>query len=103
MIQEQQAEEEKTLNKEQRKILIAHMTDNLPTLRKKLNLSQEELASLIGVSRSTMACIEGRKREMPWNTFLSLLLVFTKNKETDKLLSVMEIYTDELNDLIKNK
>ena len=79
------------------------MTDNLPTLRKKLNLSQEELASLIGVSRSTMACIENRKREMSWNTFLSLILIFTKNRETDKLLNVMEIYTDELNDLIKNK
>ena len=28
--------------------------------------------------------------------------IFTKNKETEKLLSVMEIYTDELNDYIKS-
>lgn len=39
---------------------------------------------------------------MTWNTFLSLILIFTKNNETDKLLNVMEIYTDELNDYIKN-
>ena len=39
---------------------------------------------------------------MTWNMFLSLLLVFTKNKETDKLLSAMEIYTDEFNEFIKN-
>ena len=91
------------MDDEQRKTLIGNMADNLPTLRKKLNLSQEELASLIGVSRSTMACIENRKREMSWNTFLSLILIFTKNRETDKLLNVMEIYTDERNDLIKNK
>ena len=91
------------MDDEQRKTLIGNMTDNLPTLRKKLNLSQEELASLIGVSRSTMACIENRKRKMSWNTFLSLILIFTKNKETDKLLNVMEIYTDELNDLIKKR
>ena len=38
---------------------------------------------------------------MTWNTFLSLILVFTKNKDTDKLLNVMEIYTDDLNDFIK--
>ena len=91
------------MDEEKRKTRIGNMTDNLPALRKKLNLSQEELASLIGVSRSTMACIENRKREMSWNTFLSLILIFTKNRETDKLLNVMEIYTDELNDLIKNK
>ena len=93
----------KESDEEKRKTLIGNMTDNLPALRKKLNLSQEELASLIGVSRSTMACIENRKREMSRNTFLSLILIFTKNRETDKLLNVMEIYTDELNDLIKNK
>ena len=78
------------------------MTDNLPTLRKKLNLSQEELSELIGVSRSTIAVIEGRKKVMSWNMFLSLLMVFTKNKETDKLLNVLEIYTDEFNNFIKN-
>ncbi len=32
--------------------------------------------------------------------FLSLILIFTKNRETDKLLNAMEICTDELNDLI---
>ncbi len=86
----------------QKEKLIQNMTDNLPTLRKKLNLSQEELSELIGVSRSTIAVIEGRKKVMSWNMFLSLLMVFTKNKETDKLLNVLEIYTDEFNNFIKN-
>ena len=40
---------------------------------------------------------------MTWNMFLSLLLVFTKNKQTDKLLSAMEIYTDEFNEFIKKE
>lgn len=86
----------------QKEKLIQNMTDNLPTLRKKLNLSQEELSELIGVSRSTIAVIEGRKKVMSWNMFLSLLMVFTKNKETDRLLNVLEIYTDEFNNFIKN-
>lgn len=81
--------------------LMSNMADNLPTLRKKLDISQEELAKTIGVSRSTITNIENKKRPMTWNTFLSLVLIFTKNKETDKLLTVMEIYTDELNDLLK--
>lgn len=79
------------------------MTDNLPTLRIKLNLSQEDLGGKIGVSRSTVAAIENKKREMSWNTFLSLILIFTKNKDTDVLLNVLGIYTDELNEFIKNK
>ena len=86
----------------QKEKLIQNMTDNLPTLRKKLNLSQEELSELIGVSRSTIAVIDGRKKVMSWNMFLSLLMVFTKNKETDRLLNVLEIYTDEFNNFIKN-
>lgn len=91
------------MNTEQKKTLIENMTDNLPTLRKKLNLSQEDLGSMIGVSRSTVAAIENKKREMSWNTFLSLVLVFTKNKDTDVLLNVLSIYTDEFNDFIKHE
>jgi len=81
--------------------LMNNMTNNLPTLRKRLGVNQEELAQMIGVSRSTLAVIENRKRPMTWNTFLSLILIFTKNKETDALLNVMQIYTDELNEYIK--
>ena len=90
------------MNTEQKKTLIDNMTDNLPTLRKKLNLSQEDLGGKIGVSRSTVAAIENKKREMSWNTFLSLILIFTKNKDTDVLPNVLGIYTDELNEFIKN-
>ena len=76
------------------------MTENLPMLRTKLGLTQEELAAKIGISRSTVVSIETKKRDMTWNTFLSLILLFTKNENTNKLLNVLEIYTDELNDFI---
>ena len=33
--------------------LISNMTDNLPTLRKKMGITQEGLAEKISVSRST--------------------------------------------------
>ena len=90
------------MDEQQRSALINNMAENLPVLRKKLGMTQDELAGMVGVSRSTLASIEGKKRNMTWNMFLSFLLVFTKNRETDKLLSAMEIYTDEFNEFIKN-
>ena len=89
------------MNEKEKKLLIDNMTENLPMLRKKLEITQEELANLIGVSRSTIMAIENQKREMTWNMFLSLVLNFTKNKDTDMFLNVLEIYTDKLNDFIK--
>ena len=85
------------MNTNQKELLIKNMTENLPTLRKRLGISQEELSEKVGVSRSTIAGIENKKRSMSWNMFLSLLLIFIKNEDTDRLLNVMGIYTDELN------
>ena len=89
------------MNDKEKEVLIQNMVDNLPTLRKRLGVTQEGLAALAGISRSTLANIENRKRRMTWNNFLALLLIFIKNKDTDKLLNVMGIYTDELNEFIK--
>lgn len=90
--------EEKNLDKAK---LIKNMTDNLPTLRKSIGLTQEEIADKIGISRSTVGAIENKKRDMTWNTFLSLMLLFTKNENSNKLLNVLEIYTDDFNNYIK--
>ncbi|MBQ7862208.1 MAG: helix-turn-helix transcriptional regulator [Clostridia bacterium] len=88
---------------EMKNILMERMADNLPVLRKKAELTQTALAELIGVSKFTILSIEKKQRKMTWNTFLSLVLVFTKNKETDKMLTLFEIYTDEFNEFIKNR
>lgn len=86
-----------------REVLIEKMTENLPVLRKKLKLSQENLAKFIGSSRYTVMLIETKKRRMTWNTFLSLVLLFDKNEETAVLLRALEIYTDELDDMLKQQ
>jgi DNA-binding XRE family transcriptional regulator len=39
------------------------MTDNLPTLRKKMGITQEGLAEKYGVSRSTIATIERKRKQ----------------------------------------
>lgn len=84
-----------------RDVLIERMTENLPVLRKKLKLSQEGLANLIGSSRYTVMLIETKKRKMTWNTFLSLILLFDKNEETTVLLRALEIYTEDFDQMIK--
>lgn len=81
---------------ENRELLIERMADNLPVLRKKLKLSQEELAKIVGSSRYTVMLYETKKRNMPWNIFLTLVLLFDKNEETSPLLKALEIYTEEL-------
>ncbi len=88
---------------ETRDILIDKMTENLPVLRKKLKLSQENLANFIGSSRYTVMLIETKKRRMTWNTFLSLVLLFDKNEETAVLLRALEIYTEDLDKMIKQQ
>lgn len=79
------------------------MADNLPTLRTKLSMTQEDLAKLIGVSRSTVIMFEKKQRQMTWNTFLSLILVFSKNNETNILLKALGIYTEELESILGGK
>lgn len=52
------------MDEQQRNALINNMAENLPVLRKKLGMTQDELAGMVGVSRSTLASIEGKKRNM---------------------------------------
>ena len=39
------------MDERQRATLIRNMTDNLPTLRKRMDISQAEFAALIGAAR----------------------------------------------------
>jgi len=80
---------------------IVKMAENLPTLRTKLNMTQEDLATRIGVSRSTVILFEKGQRQMTWNTFLSLILIFSKNPDTNKLMKALDIYTDELENIFR--
>lgn len=82
-----------------KKLCIDNMTQNLSVLRTMLHLSQAELASLIGVARSTIVYIENGQRKMTWGTFLSLSFVFIQNKETKELLKFFQIYPDELREI----
>ena len=78
----------KTINisEEEKNIMISRLVDELPVLRTKMGVSQDELANMIGISRQTYSSLETRKRKMTWSIFLSLLLVFDYNEQTHALI-----------------
>lgn len=84
------------MTEETKNTLCQRMSEKLLVFRTMLRLSQADLAKKIGVSRQTVVSMESCKRPISWNTFLSLILLFSKNKSTNQLLKLYEIYTDEL-------
>ena len=92
----------KKLSEESKSNSIKNMSDNLVALRTMLHLTQAQLAEIMGVTRQTLVLYETGKRVMTWNTFLSLMFIFTQKRETRELLNILNIYTDEMKDLYDN-
>jgi len=90
------------LNESQKNLYMARMADNLVILRKKLDMTQADLAKRVGISRQTLMYIENRKRPMTWNIFMSLFGLFRENEDTSSLLVFFAISTDELSRYITN-
>ena len=87
------------LDEQLKELAVENMTKNMSVLRTMLHFSQAELATLIGVGRQTLVATETRKRKMTWSTFLSLLFVFSQNKETNSLLEIFGIYSPEMKEI----
>jgi len=88
------------LDEVDRNKLIQLLTDELPVLRAKIGVSQSELSNIIGVSRQTYSSIETKKREMSWNTYLSLILFFEHNEKTREMLLSSGAFPDSLEQLL---
>ena len=88
------------MTKDEKNTLMKSMATNLPILRSKLNLSQKELANLLGVTRQTISSLENGQRKMTWSVFLALILIFFRNEPTKHLLVALNIYTPKLNDFL---
>lgn len=67
-------------------LCMVQLTNELPVLRARLGLSQEEVADRIGVSRQTYNSIEGKRRNMSWSTCVALAVLFSSNKKTRKMI-----------------
>jgi DNA-binding XRE family transcriptional regulator len=86
------------MNEELMSYYRARLADNLPTLRAKLKMTQEELADRLNISRHTVIGIESKNRVMPWTTFLAIVFLFERFEETKLLLHVLKIYPVEYED-----
>ena len=75
---------------------IEVLTENLLPLRTKADITQEELAAMIGLSRQTYYALETRRRPMSWNTFLSLVLFFDTNVDTHSMLRDINAFPTDL-------
>ncbi len=84
------------LTDEERDSFISTLTPNLTVLRTKAEISQEELANLIGISRQTYSAIERKVRKMAWSTYLSLVLFYDHNQKTHKMIRQLSIFPKEL-------
>lgn len=84
------------LTDEEKDNFIATLTPNLTVLRTKAEISQEELANLIGVSRQTYSAIERKVRRMAWSIYLSLVLFYDHNQKTHKMIRQLSIFPQEL-------
>lgn len=59
--------------------MISSLIKDLPTLRRKLGISQTALGERIGLSRQTISAIERGASRMTWNTYLSFMMFFMVN------------------------
>lgn len=80
------------ISEDEKNIYISELTSELPFLRLKAEISQDELAALIGISRQTYGAIERKDRPMGWNTYLSLIFFFDNNAKTHEIIRKTEAF-----------
>ena len=83
------------ISKGKKQQLCTALAGSLSMLRAKTGLSQADLASMLEVTRQTISAFESNQREMPWTMFLAIMMIFTTNQTTKRLLEAMEIYSDD--------
>ena len=88
------------INNERKHELCKILTSNLPTLRTKAKLTQDELSDRLGFSRQTISAIESKKRDMQWSTFTAITLFLSTNKDVSQLMAVMGILDDDVREML---
>lgn len=83
--------------------LIMTLTAELPVLRARLGMSQEVMASAIGVSRQTYSAIETKSKKMSWTAFMALIAVLDLNEATSVMLDQIPDFIQTIRYLIENR
>ncbi|MEE1086810.1 MAG: helix-turn-helix domain-containing protein [Schaedlerella sp.] len=67
------------------------LAENMPILRKMLNLTQQDLADRVGVTRQTIANIENTGTFKKWSTFLAVMFIFYFQEKSKEYLVGLDI------------
>lgn len=84
------------ISKKEKNDFIAALSKNLVILRRKAEVSQEEIANFIGVSRQSYGAVERCERRLSWNTYLALIFFFDYNENTRELLHTLSVFPHDL-------
>ena len=84
------------INEAYKEASIEILQDNLPALRVKVGINQEELANIIGLSRQSYYPLESKKRKMSWSVYLALIFFFSACTESAEMLKELRIYPIDL-------
>lgn len=71
---------------------IKIVCEELPTLRDMLNMTQKELASIIGISRQSVIGFEHKKKKITRPVLISIITYFSLRTETAKYLKKFDFY-----------
>lgn len=81
------------INKEE---LIDKFIYELPILRARIDMTQDEISEIAGLSRQTYSALETQKRKMTWSNFMALLFVFYFNPVTKEEIENAGVFPSEL-------
>lgn len=69
-----------------KELCCIQLVNDLPVLRARIGISQEDIAAKIGVSRQTYNSYEAKKRPIPWNVCIALITFFNSNSKTREMM-----------------
>lgn len=73
---------------------IAQLVKELPVLRTRLDVSQEEMGEMLGITRQTYSAIETGRRAMSWSLYLSLIFLLEHDERTCEAIKRMGLYSE---------
>ena len=85
-------------SKTDKELMAKRLAIELPALRGKVNASQEEIASAVGISRQTYSAYETRNKPIPWSLYLALLFYFDYMPSTHYMIRQLELFPNEFDE-----
>ena len=83
----------KTLDRD---ALVRQMAEALPQIRRRFDISQEELAEKTGVDAAKIKAAEKGRRDLKWSEFMSILFVIWNNDIGKGVLDDKGLFPEEL-------